>query len=74
MKRNLTPELKHEISCLKNTNKQLKSANEYHKSKIHEYESLLARSVVTETDSGNGRIIALLFLALFWSNVYHFLN
>ena len=72
MKRNLTPELKHEISCLKNTSKQLKSANEYHKSKVEMYEVEMARMLGDMKQCGI--VIALLFLALFWSNVYHFLN
>lgn len=72
MKRNLTPELKHEISCLKNTNKQLKSANEYHKSKVAIYE--LERVRMLGDMKVGGVVIALLFLALFWSNAYHFFN
>jgi len=72
MKRNLTPELKHEISCLKNTNKQLKSANEYHKSKVEMYEVEMTRMLGDMKQCGIA--IALLFLTLFWSNVYHFLN
>jgi len=72
MRKKLPPETLHELNCLRNTVKQLKSANEYHESKIAMYELQSAKGAAGEKQSGI--IIALLFLALFWSNVYHFLN
>jgi len=72
MKKKLPPETVHEISCLRNTVNQLKSANEYHKSKVEMHEVEMARMLGDMKQCGI--VIALLFLALFWSNVYHFLN
>jgi len=72
MKKKLPPETVHELNCLRNTVKQLKSANEYHKGKIAMYEAESTKGAAGENQSGI--IIAMLFLALFWSNVYHFLN
>jgi len=71
MKKKLPSETVHELNCLRNTVKQLKSANEYHKGKIAMYELQSAESAAGEKQSGI--IITLLFLALFWSNAYHFL-
>jgi len=72
MRKKLPPETLHELNCLRNTVKQLKSANEYHESKIAMYELQSAESAAGEKQSGI--IIALLFLALLWSNVYHFFS
>jgi len=72
MKRNLTPELKHEISCLKNTNKQLKSANEYHKGRVESLELSLARA--KHEERRDMAIIVILFTLLFWFSVYHFFS
>ena len=72
MKKKLPSETVHELNCLRNTVKQLKSANEYHKSKIAMYEAERVR-MLGDT-KGSVIIMALLFLALFWSNVYHFFS
>ena len=72
MKKKLPPETVHELNCLRNTVKQLKSANEYHKSKVAMYEA--ERVMVLADTKGSVMIMALLFLALFLSNVYHFFN
>jgi len=72
MKKKLPPETVHELNCLRNTVKQLKSANEYHKSKIAMYEAESTKGAAGKNQGGI--IIVLLFLALFWSNVYYFLN
>ena len=72
MKKKLPSETVHELNCLRNTVKQLKSANEYHKSKIAMYEVESAKGAAGEKQSGI--IIALLFLALLWSNIYHFFS
>jgi len=72
MRKKLPPETVHELNCLRNTVKQLKSANEYHKSKIAMYEA--ERVIMLDDTKGSVIIIALLFLALFWSSVYHFFS
>jgi len=72
MKKKLPPETVHELNCLRNTVKQLKSANEYHKGEVSRYKEELNRTIGDMKQLGI--IIALLFLALFWSNVYHFFN
>ncbi len=72
MGKKLSSKTVHELNCLRNTVKQLKSANEYHKSKIAIYEAERVRML------GDirwlARIMILLCLALFWSIAYHFLN
>ena len=72
MKSKLTAKTLHELNCLRNTVKQLKSANEYHKNKIHAYELQIANNRAAEKQSV--AIILFLCLLLLWSNVYHFFN
>lgn len=65
-------EFKQELASAKNTVKQLKAANNYHKAEIvkKDTEIALYRSEMRKY----GIIMALLFLFGFWSNVYHLLG
>ena len=65
-------EFKQELASAKNTVKQLKTANNYHKAVIavKDAEIEIYRSEMRKY----GIIMALLFLLGFWSNVYHLLG
>jgi len=69
MGKKLPPETVHELNCLRNTVKQLKSANEYHKERVKSLEWLVARA--KHEERRDTAIIIILFTAIFWFSVYN---